>query len=105
MREYLSHTETHPVQCPPPHQTGAGIGCPEMTLDCQQRHDFPRMSSSTKWCLNHDPFGDAGRHIESVILWETCWECNVENKQNRKSRGLPSPIGPKCKRLSNLFCP
>jgi hypothetical protein len=28
MREYLSHTETHhSVQCPPPHQTEAGIVC------------------------------------------------------------------------------
>jgi hypothetical protein len=34
MRKYLSHSETHhSVLCPPPHQTGVGIGCLEMTLD------------------------------------------------------------------------
>jgi hypothetical protein len=27
------------------------------------------------WRCNRDPFGDAGRHGESVILCETCWGC------------------------------
>ena len=40
-----------------------------------------------------------------MILWETSWGCNVENRQARKSRGLPAPVGLKGKRLSNLSCP
>jgi len=92
MREYLSHTDTHhSVPCPSPHQTGVGIWCLETTLD-GNRGDFPRISSGTPaWRGNRDPLGEAGRHGESVILLETCWGCDVENRQARKSRGLPPP--------------
>ena len=47
--------------------------------------------SQNPWCCNRDPPGEAGRHGESLILWETCWGCDVENRQARKSRGLPPP--------------
>jgi hypothetical protein len=51
--EYLSHTETHhSVQCPPLNETGAVIGCPETTLDGQQRRDFPRINSGTRGAAN-----------------------------------------------------
>ena len=40
-----------------------------------------------------------GRHGKSAILWEMCWGCDVEHRQARRSRGLPAPIGLKCKRL------
>ena len=60
-------------------------------LGGQQRREFPRIAAVL--CIS-DPFGDAGRHGESVILWETCWGCDVENRQDRKSRGS-EPTGSK----------
>jgi hypothetical protein len=42
-------------------------------------------------CLSlPDLLGVAGRrHSESVILWEMCWGCVVENRQARKNWGSP----------------
>ena len=88
MREYLTHTETHQsVPCPPPHQTGVGTSRPETTLDGVT---FPELPAVPERCYS-DPLGDAGRHSESVILWETCWGCDVESDRLERVGGSPRP--------------
>ena len=54
-----------------------------------------RLSQNQQWYqyrLHRSPIGDAGLHCESVILWESCWGCNVENRQARKSRVLSANV-------------
>jgi hypothetical protein len=51
---------------------GDGIQCLETTLGGNRGENQPRYP----WCCNHDPPGEAGRH-------------GVEDRQARKSRGLP----------------
>jgi hypothetical protein len=65
------------------------IACQHAKNACQHpffsEHAYQRKIE----CQHAAPFPDG----ESVILWETCWGCDVENRQTRKSRGLPAPIG------------
>jgi hypothetical protein len=75
MGKYLSHTETHhSVPCPPPNQSGVGILCLETILDGNRALTFLSQNQQRYPCrCNRDPLEEAGRHCESVILWETCW--------------------------------
>jgi hypothetical protein len=69
-----------------------GLVYPSRSSERGGEGDCVKEGAAVPWICYRDPFGDAGRHGESVILWETCWGCDVENRQARKSRGLPAPI-------------
>ena len=78
-------------------ESGCAAGVEALPLRDPSGHVWQPMkdpkTGKVYWTNHRDPPGEAGSHGESLILWETCWGCDVENRQARKP-GAPRPQRP-----------